>query len=271
MSASSDKALQEHEELFLLAAEHGEMKTLRQLLREHGDALLTVRGRAGDTALHLAAKSGELTAVSALVSRGAPVDVEGFSGSTALHDAAYEGHFDIVGQLVEAGADINAVCPSGTPLISSMYEANHDVTRLLLDKGALIERAGDDPARPNALVCEDGHNALGWIRRNNDVVAFREFVARGLIPVEPSSTMLDWVLAEGDVDVSSLVIACLDDPALSGEVTHDRIQAYARENKNKQVAAVLRAEELRFDLEAAIGAPAAGEPERRATQAGMGL
>src|SRR4029079_19627954 len=67
----------------------------------------------GETVLMMAARSGSLEAVSALLARGARHDARERRGQTALMWAAAEGHAAVVPALIDAGADINATLDSG--------------------------------------------------------------------------------------------------------------------------------------------------------------
>jgi hypothetical protein len=254
MSISQRVPLQLHEEEFLAAAEAGDLKMLRGLLAAHGSRLLAVFNKLDETALHLAAKMGHEMAVNMLVEQGADVSAPGFSGETPLYEAAYEGHLEIVRYLLDSGAQIDAVCASGTPLMGSMYQGHHDVMRLLLDRGALVHKDSGDEDQSNLLIDEDEMDALVWVRQHNDPVILKEFVARGLIPVEAPHTVLDWLMAGDDDDVSKLVVACLDNPELGGTKTVKEMRVLLEHGtENEDVKAVLRAEVSRLELVEAMG------------------
>jgi hypothetical protein len=52
----------------------------------------------------LAARSGHVSTIEALVSRGAQLDAQNNQGDTALHLAAFKGHLDAAKALVKLGA-----------------------------------------------------------------------------------------------------------------------------------------------------------------------
>ena len=62
-------------------------------------------GALDDTLLHLAARTGALADVEALVVAGARVNVIGDFGNTPLHLAAMGGHVEVVMRLLSLGAD----------------------------------------------------------------------------------------------------------------------------------------------------------------------
>ena len=57
-----------------------------------------------DTPLHVAARSGDLDLVLALLEDGAEIDAVGDYGKTPLHNAAQYGHRDLVVNLMALGA-----------------------------------------------------------------------------------------------------------------------------------------------------------------------
>jgi ankyrin repeat protein len=119
------------------AAQHGDVAAIeRALERQHVDQ----KDRLGQTALHAAAWAGAADAVRVLLAHGA--DVEGVDdGSRATPLGSARNH-DVAAALVEAGAriDPDAVTTS-TPLTQACSNADVAQVRLLLDRGARIDRA----------------------------------------------------------------------------------------------------------------------------------
>ncbi len=60
------------------------------------------------SALHFAARDGQLAAVQALIYNGADLDIEDEEGSTPAILAILNGHYEIAAALLNAGADVNA-------------------------------------------------------------------------------------------------------------------------------------------------------------------
>ena len=174
-----------------------------EIVTHHGDALAIAMRRGfpriverladhtgiatGDTALHEAARAGDLDEVDRLLSSGLPVDVENRIGYTPLMEGAREGHAAVVRKLIEVGADpmhrgndlgmgmtalhlaadrnqpeiarilLNAGTPvdignvtGGTPLLWALGEGATETAFVLLDAGA-------DPTLEDDL----GYSALG--------------------------------------------------------------------------------------------------------------
>jgi ankyrin repeat protein len=79
----------------------------------------------GFTALHFAAREGEVEAVRQLVATGADIDARAADGKSALALAIYNGHYDAAELLIEAGADVNAAdAERFTPLFWAVDRRN---------------------------------------------------------------------------------------------------------------------------------------------------
>ena len=94
-------------ERFLLACENADMYLLHDALSEGAD--VESRNQAGETALHLAVKSGNSEIVSFLIHQHRlNPDLRDTFGRTALHWAAQQGNVPIVEVLLLAHASIGA-------------------------------------------------------------------------------------------------------------------------------------------------------------------
>ncbi|KAJ1548190.1 Ankyrin repeat domain-containing protein 61, partial [Cladochytrium tenue] len=94
--------------------------TLIRLLLAANAAINVHEERAGLTPLHLAARDGDLPAVTLLVSYGADVEALTHSGFTAVSVAALNGRVDVVRELLQAGASPFAISFEG---VSAMHAA----------------------------------------------------------------------------------------------------------------------------------------------------
>jgi ankyrin repeat protein len=148
--------------------------------------------RAGETPLMLAARGGDSAVAASLLRAGAPVDVRDTEyGQTALMVAVREGHAGVVRLLLAEGADVNAQTSAGavpafrrpsdnagskgvgiirggwpehgmrppvpgakTPLAYATRRGDLGLTRLLVEAGAVLERADADGVTPllNAIL-----------------------------------------------------------------------------------------------------------------------
>ena len=99
---------------------YGDVKTVRAILcsSQFDKKSLNWRNQSGQTALHVAAKSGHTEIVRMLVNSGAFIENINSSGETALHVACKEGHFSVMTALIQHGAAVNGFCVSSksTPL-----------------------------------------------------------------------------------------------------------------------------------------------------------
>ncbi|MCH8275162.1 MAG: ankyrin repeat domain-containing protein [Armatimonadetes bacterium] len=180
------------------------------LLFDHG-AELAARDRIGRTALHEAARMGDIRIVEFLIARGADVSAMSKNGYTPLHAAARSGSLAVAKRLLETDADPNARTADGlTPMqllrqdwewLQKMFdeaearlgqsldadrdtmmmmdaarEHIHEMEQLLLSYGAVGERIGEG----GAVIRWIGYAALGVIVlvAGSVVVVLRRFARR---------------------------------------------------------------------------------------------
>ncbi|XP_065109422.1 nuclear factor of kappa light polypeptide gene enhancer in B-cells inhibitor, alpha b [Paramisgurnus dabryanus] len=121
----------------------------------------------GNTALHIACRTGSLACFS-LLTQGCPQQLPAifqtpnFSGQKCIHVVATQGYLSLVENLIQLGADINAQeqCNGRTALHLAVDLQNLDLVRLLISKGADV----------NSLTY-GGHTAyhLTYGRSNKDI------------------------------------------------------------------------------------------------------
>ena len=117
------------------AAQRGCMDLLQRFL-DLG-ASVKARDRAGNTALQIAARSGERKAVELLLARGSDVHHANLAGSTALLQAATADRRRLAKILLRAGADPNTRNTRGiTPLAAAAYNGSDRLVDMLLEAGA---------------------------------------------------------------------------------------------------------------------------------------
>jgi ankyrin repeat protein len=96
----------------------------------------------------LAARSGDVEAVKALLARGANLKSLERLGQTALMWAAAEGHTSVVRALIDAGADLKATLDSGFQAFHFAVRGGHlDTVRTFLTAGADVNAMMQRPAR----------------------------------------------------------------------------------------------------------------------------
>ena len=102
------------------------------------------------TELNDAAAKGDVSAVEALLDKGADVNARDKDDWTPLHFAAFVGHNDVVALLLDKGADLNAMEAKHdwTPLHFAALRGHKDVVALLVAKGANVKAKGKDGNRP---------------------------------------------------------------------------------------------------------------------------
>uniref|UniRef100_A0A2S2PZN6 Ankyrin-3 n=1 Tax=Sipha flava TaxID=143950 RepID=A0A2S2PZN6_9HEMI len=138
-------------------------RTLLMVLHKYVASKRSVDSRTfnQETALHLAARRGNVVAAAALLQAGAHVDAVDRKNKTPLLAAVHR-HKDAVAELlVRAGASVNRVAGSaGSPLHLAVARHHLPLVRLMLEHGSAVvdPRDGDDNMDWTVIhsVCESG-------------------------------------------------------------------------------------------------------------------
>ena len=102
-----------------------------------------------DHALILAADSGNIERVNALLNLGADPEATTPSGISALMYASQNGHLAVVEGLLGRGANPNAVPPNGSSALHAAVQSNHaDVVELLIAHGAEVNKYNNQGVVP---------------------------------------------------------------------------------------------------------------------------
>uniref|UniRef100_A0A0B7JZL9 Uncharacterized protein n=1 Tax=Bionectria ochroleuca TaxID=29856 RepID=A0A0B7JZL9_BIOOC len=134
-------------------------KAVVELLLKNGADINECDWR-GDTPLTRAASSGHTAIVKLLIEKGASINKADSMGETPLMRAA--SHETVVELLVKNGADINECNGSGeTPLANAAKRGQEAIVKLLIDRGASINKAGKHCGwTPLAAAVVKGHKAV---------------------------------------------------------------------------------------------------------------
>jgi len=151
------------------AAMSGDREAVRALLKQGVD----VNAAMGDgmTALHWAAKKGDVELAQMLLYAGANVKaMTRLGGFTPLLMASEMGNAEIIAMLLSAGADAKVTTTNGTtPLMLAAVAGRAEAVKLLIDKGA----------DPNAKEGARGETALMFAANYNRVEAMKALIAGG--------------------------------------------------------------------------------------------
>ncbi|KTG38132.1 hypothetical protein cypCar_00007658 [Cyprinus carpio] len=101
--------------------------------------------KSGETALHVAARYGNVDVVQYLCSIHANPDLVDREQETPLHCAAWHGYSAVARALCEAGCDVNARNREGeSPLLTASARGFKDIVECLLEHGADMDSADKD-------------------------------------------------------------------------------------------------------------------------------
>ncbi|XP_050396592.1 ankyrin repeat domain-containing protein 12, partial [Patella vulgata] len=109
------------------------------------DKKVNKRNDCGETALHGAAKRGDVKETKRLIKAGADVNVTDYAGWTPLHEACIHGMLQVAKQLLKAGANVKVEgLDNDTPLHDAAVNGHHKLVMLLLKHGANPHQANSE-------------------------------------------------------------------------------------------------------------------------------
>lgn len=167
-----------------LACQNGNAELVEALLAK--GALPTTRS-GGESPLLIAARTGSVGAMKALLAAGAKIDEPGKGSQTALMWAAAEGHLEAVRLLVEEGADTERTLESGFDALLFAVRAGHgEVVMVLLESGLPVSKAYF-PTRSGGANMRTGTSPLMLAVENGHLELALELVVRGADPNDQRS------------------------------------------------------------------------------------
>ncbi|XP_049795671.1 putative ankyrin-containing lipoprotein Lxx09580 [Schistocerca nitens] len=140
----------------LQAAKHSRLSEIRVLLAAGVD-VGTMDGD-GLTALHWAARSGQVEMAECLLAAGADVDARDLTNWTPLYWAAKQGQLEVANVLLSAGADLEARDKwQNTPVFLAAMTGHVDVLRLLVASCADPNAREEHQTTPLHWAAYNGH------------------------------------------------------------------------------------------------------------------
>ena len=154
----------------LIACRQGNLDEIRRLLESGRDVNVMVPlpesrgthvGSQFVTPLYTACASNQIEVARLLINRGADVELSS-GGFTPLFLASAAGNYGMVCLLIFVGrANIDCVTDKGDTPFSMASSCGHlAIVRLLIDRGADVNRTYDDGATALHLACQDGHTEV---------------------------------------------------------------------------------------------------------------
>ncbi|MEP9402429.1 ankyrin repeat domain-containing protein [Sphingomonas sp. VNH70] len=128
---------------FLKAVREEDGNKVNDILGQPGQTIINTKDRTtGEAALHIVAKSGNLTYLRFLLAKGANPNIQDNRGNTPAIYAVESGSVEAINALAARKANLNLGNASGeTPLIRAVQLRNPDMVRALVAAGANPDQA----------------------------------------------------------------------------------------------------------------------------------
>ena len=186
------------------------------------------------TPLTRAAGTGDTRQVQALLAQGTdPNEIDG-AGGTALIAAAREGHVDAMRMLIKRGADVNRRddrFARWTPLVHAIHKGQDAAARLLLDSGAEVDAAMHGGATPLIFAAAYGQTAI-----------VEDLLSRG---ADPHHQTVDGVTALSNAAGGGPVFDITDGPRI-GSCHLDTVRALLHHSPDLELPANIWSRAARF-------------------------
>ncbi|KAI9672656.1 MAG: hypothetical protein M1831_000091 [Alyxoria varia] len=203
MNNAADETLNAN---IISAARTGNISTIRTIIRRNPQAILADDKTTGQTALHVAAETGNLELVIYCIRNGALLNIDDEARRVPLHLAVHSDSDDIVRTLVSKGADATARDANGKRPID--YAQPDSLISWILQYGANLEVRSDDE-RVTALyyfAAIGDVSAVRTLLNQNAATDFADQAGRTplIIAAERGhAVIVDMLLVSGAVDVDT--------------------------------------------------------------------
>ena len=189
-----------------VAARTGDVDAMTQLL--DGGAAVDQTRVDGEMPLHIACGNGHVDAARLLLDKGAEVDRANQNGTTPLYVACQQGHVDLARLLLDKGADVDQSRNGVTLLFLACQNGHVDVAKLLLERSAEVDGVIGDGTTPLHVACQNGHVDAMRLLLDNGAEVDRAFIAphASASSYAPYATPLFIACQKGHVDAARLLL-----------------------------------------------------------------
>jgi len=117
------------------------------------------------TALHFAARTGDVSIAQFLLKEGADIEAENDFAITPLHEAVRNGNAEVLELLLRNKADVNCIdMDENTPLHMAVLFEDTECAKILLDNGANFKVKNNRDESPFDLAESDSEIVV-WIKK----------------------------------------------------------------------------------------------------------
>lgn len=149
----------------MVAAEKGPLDVVSFLL--DAGAEISAKDERAWRPLMFAAYGGQTDIAALLIERGAKIDVMTAYSRTPLALAAFKGHLETVEMLLDSGADINGGGEGGTALWHAAWNDQMSVAKLLIERGAKVNKKTAAGWSPLAIAINSGNTEIARLLIEN--------------------------------------------------------------------------------------------------------
>ena len=140
---------------WFLAVKNNQVNTIRELLAKGFDPN-TIEPNKGDTGLILAMRENAMDVMATLLAdKRTNIEAEAFNGDNALMIACYNGNEAAVKILLEKGASVEK--NGWSPLHYAAANGNNRIVQMLLDKDAFVDIPSPNGTTPLMMAARGGH------------------------------------------------------------------------------------------------------------------
>ncbi len=150
------------------SAKKGDLKSIIKLVKENADIINKKNKKSLNTAIHYAARFGQLEVIKYLYKMGAKLTIKNVSGEMPIHYAAGEGFTNIAGFLLDQGVNIDVITKyNHTPLSYAVFFNRKKMVEFLIRRGCKLSMKDKNEETALDTAIESRKTEIAEILRKN--------------------------------------------------------------------------------------------------------